>query len=116
MADEVNIYSYREPELIAPLTEAFTQETGIEVNVAYLSKGMVERLKAEGRRSPADVILTVDISRLAEIVGQELTQPVAFGHDGGTRARSLPRSQWALVRRHHPCARDLCEQRARGPV
>lgn len=77
MADEVNIYSYREPELIAPLTEAFTQETGIEVNVAYLSKGMVERLKAEGRRSPADVILTVDISRLGEIVGQELTQPVA---------------------------------------
>ncbi len=75
-ADEVNIYSYRQPELIAPLTEAFTQETGIKVNVAYLEKGMIERVKAEGRRSPADVMLTVDISRLAAIVNEGLTQPI----------------------------------------
>ena len=33
LADEVNVYSYRQPELIAPLTDAFTQTTGIEVNV-----------------------------------------------------------------------------------
>ncbi|WP_435311441.1 Fe(3+) ABC transporter substrate-binding protein [Primorskyibacter sedentarius] len=72
----VNIYSYRQPELIAPLTEAFTEETGIEVNVAYLEKGMVERLQAEGDRSPADMVLTVDISRLSAVVEAELTQPV----------------------------------------
>ena len=60
----VNVYSYRQPELIKPLTDAFTAQTGISVNVAYLQKGMVERMKAEGRRSPADVVLTVDISRL----------------------------------------------------
>ena len=76
VADEVNVYSYRQPELIAPLTDAFTEKTGIDVNVAYLEKGMVERLKAEGRRSPADLIFTVDISRLAAVVNEGLTQPV----------------------------------------
>lgn len=76
LADEVNVYSYRQPELIAPLTDAFTQTTGIEVNVAYLQKGMVERMKAEGRRSPADLVFTVDISRLASVVNEGLTQPV----------------------------------------
>ena len=76
IANEVNVYSYRQPELIAPLTDAFTQQTGIEVNVAYLKKGMVERMKAEGKRSPADVVLTVDISRLSAIVDAELTQPI----------------------------------------
>ncbi|PSL20735.1 Fe(3+) ABC transporter substrate-binding protein [Shimia abyssi] len=76
VADEVNIYSYRQPELIKPLTDAFTAETGIDVNVAYLSKGMVERLVAEGDRSPADVVLTVDISRLAAVVAAGVTQPV----------------------------------------
>ena len=77
VAEEVNVYSYRQPELIAPLTDAFTDLTGIDVNVAYLDKGMVERLKAEGRRSPADLVFTVDISRLSQIVGEELTQPVS---------------------------------------
>jgi iron(III) transport system substrate-binding protein len=46
------------------------------VNVAFLAKGMVERLQAEGKRSPADVLLTVDISRLAAVVAAGLTQPV----------------------------------------
>lgn len=76
VAEEVNVYSYRQPELIKPLTDAFTAETGIKVNVAYLKKGMIERLQAEGDRSPADVILTVDISRLAGVVNAGLTQPV----------------------------------------
>ena len=64
LAEEVNIYSYRQPELIQPLLDAFTESTGIETNVAFVDKGLVDRLVAEGRRSPADIILTVDISRL----------------------------------------------------
>ena len=76
VADEVNVYSYRQPELIKPLTDAFTEKTGIAVNTVFLSKGMVERLKAEGDRSPADLIFTVDISRLAGVVNEGLTQSV----------------------------------------
>lgn len=76
-AETVNIYSYRQPDLIAPLLEAFTKETGISTKVQFLKKGMVEKLKAEGINSPADVILTVDIGRLAGITGENLTQSVS---------------------------------------
>lgn len=75
-ADELNIYSYRQPELIQPLLDAFTAETGITTNVAFVDKGLVERLKAEGARSPADIILTVDISRLTDAKEGGVTQSV----------------------------------------
>ncbi|MQW89183.1 Fe(3+) ABC transporter substrate-binding protein [Sinorhizobium saheli] len=73
---EVNIYSYRQPDLIEPLLDAFTKETGIKTNVLFLDKGLVERIQAEGANSPADVILTVDISRLTEAKDAGVTQPV----------------------------------------
>ncbi len=76
IADEVNIYSSREPQLIEPILDAFSQATGIETNVVFIKDGLIERLKAEGRRSPADVVLTVDISNLAAIVDAGVTQPV----------------------------------------
>lgn len=76
LAQEVNVYSHRQPELIQPLIDAFTAETGITVNVAFVDKGMVERLVAEGDRSPADLVLTVDIARLAQLVDAGVTQAV----------------------------------------
>lgn len=76
LAEEVNIYSHRQPELIQPLLDAFTAETGITTNVAFVDKGMAERLVAEGARSPADLILTVDIARLKQIVDAGVTQAV----------------------------------------
>ena len=76
-AKEVNVYSYRQPFLVKPLFDAFTAETGIEVNVLFAKKGMVERLKAEGRNSPADVIMTVDIGRLTKAVAEGVTQSVS---------------------------------------
>ena len=76
LADEVNIYSHRQPDLIQPLLDAFTAETGITTNVAFVDKGMVERLVAEGDRSPADLVMTVDIARLMQVVDAGVTQPV----------------------------------------
>lgn len=76
LADEINVYSHRQPELIQPLVDAFTAETGITVNVAFVDKGMAERLVAEGARSPADLVLTVDIARLQQVVDAGVTQPV----------------------------------------
>lgn len=75
-ASEVNIYSYRQPELIKPLLDRFTKETGITANVLFLDKGLVERIKAEGVNSPADVILTIDIQRLTEAKDGGVVQPV----------------------------------------
>ncbi|MFB2532288.1 Fe(3+) ABC transporter substrate-binding protein [Paracoccus sp. p4-l81] len=77
MAEEINIYSHRQPELIQPLLDAFTKETGITANIAFVDKGMVERLQAEGDRSPADIVLTVDIARLTQVVDAGVTQPVS---------------------------------------
>ena len=76
LANEVNLYSYRQPELIQPLADAFTEKTGITVNIAFLDQGMVERLKAEGARSPADLVLTVDIARLSAVVEAGVTEAV----------------------------------------
>ena len=61
---ELNIYSHRQPFLINPFLKKFTEETDIKTNVVYATKGLAQRLKAEGKNSPADVILTVDIGRL----------------------------------------------------
>ncbi|MCG8559077.1 MAG: Fe(3+) ABC transporter substrate-binding protein [Hyphomicrobiales bacterium] len=76
-ADEVNIYSYRQPYLINPLLEAFTKKTGVETNVVFAKKGLIERMAAEGRNSPADLLLTVDIGRLTGAVNKGVSQPVA---------------------------------------
>ncbi|MDB2464786.1 Fe(3+) ABC transporter substrate-binding protein [Amylibacter sp.] len=76
LANDVNVYSYRQPELVKPLFDAFTAQSGIKVNVQFLKKGLVEKLVAEGNRSPADVILTVDISRLNSVVEAGVTQPI----------------------------------------
>lgn len=73
---EVNIYSYRQPYLINPLLEAFTKKTGIKAKVVFAKKGLIERMAAEGKNSPADLLLTVDIGRLSGAVAKGITQPV----------------------------------------
>ena len=73
---EVNVYSYRQPILVKPLFDAFTKNTGIKVNVLFAKKGLVERIKTEGKKSPADLIFTVDIGRLAGAASAGVTQPV----------------------------------------
>ncbi|WP_428771401.1 Fe(3+) ABC transporter substrate-binding protein [Vibrio sp.] len=75
-ADEVNVYSYRQPFLVEPMFNEFTKQTGIKVNVKFAKEGIAEKLVQEGEYSPADVILTVDISRLAELTDKGLVQPV----------------------------------------
>jgi iron(III) transport system substrate-binding protein len=76
--EKVNIYSYREPQLIDPLLKAFTAKTKIETNVIFAASGLNERLAAEGQNSPADLLLTTDAGRLSEAKDAGLTQPVAI--------------------------------------
>jgi iron(III) transport system substrate-binding protein len=63
-SEELNIYSHRQPFLINPFLDEFTKKTGIATKVIYSTKGLAQRLRSEGKNSPADVILTVDIGRL----------------------------------------------------
>jgi iron(III) transport system substrate-binding protein len=75
-AQEVNLYTTREPGLIQPLLDAFTKDTKIKVNSIFIKDGLAERVKAEGANSPADVLMTVDIGNLLDTVDQGVTQPV----------------------------------------
>jgi len=82
----VNIYSYRQPDIIKPVLDAFTAETGIKTEVLFLDKGLEDRILAEGQNSPADVILTVDISRLTNAKTKGVTQAL----DDATVNANLP--------------------------
>lgn len=76
-AQEVNLYTTREPGLIQPLIDAFSKATGIKVNSIFVRDGLAERVAAEGARSPADVLMTVDFGELITLVDKGLTQPVS---------------------------------------
>ncbi len=76
-AQEVNLYTAREPALIKPVLEAFTKDTGIKVNVVFATNGLEERIQAEGANSPADLMLTVDVSKLAQAAEMGITQKLA---------------------------------------
>jgi iron(III) transport system substrate-binding protein len=75
-AQEINLYTTREPGLIRPLLEAFTEDSGIAVNSIFVRDGLAERVAAEGSRSPADVLMTVDFGNLIDLVEKGLTQSV----------------------------------------
>ena len=75
MAEEVNVYTSRQAELVQPIFDAFSAETGISVNVLYSGKGLIERMKAEGARSPADLYITADIGKVKAATDAGLTQP-----------------------------------------
>ncbi|MBA4789379.1 MAG: extracellular solute-binding protein [Rhizobiales bacterium] len=73
----LNIYTTREPGLAAPVFEAFTKATGITVNSVFVKDGLPERVKAEGSASPADILMTVDVGNLLDVVDAGITQPVS---------------------------------------
>jgi iron(III) transport system substrate-binding protein len=73
---ELTLYTTREPGLIQPLISAFSAQTQIKVNTVFVKDGLLERVKAEGARSPADVLMTVDVGNLMDLVEGGVTQPV----------------------------------------
>ena len=74
-ADQVNIYSFRQPFLIEPILKEFTAETGIKTKVIFAKKGLIQRLQREGELSPADIVLTSNFSKLLQLKDENLTQP-----------------------------------------
>ena len=75
-AQEVNLYTTREPGLMQSLVDAFTKSTGIRVNSIFVRDGLAERVAAEGVKSPADILMTVDLGNLIDLVEKGLTQHV----------------------------------------
>ncbi len=76
-ADKLTVYSGRAERLIKPVLDAFTAKTGIQIEL--LSSGtteLVNRIKAEGDRSPADVFITNDAGSLEMVRAAGLFRPL----------------------------------------
>ena len=77
VAEEVVVYSARNEQLIKPLFDAYTRDTGIQVKYITDKEGpLMARLKAEGRNTPADVLLTVDAGNLWQASEEGLLRPI----------------------------------------
>ena len=74
--EEVNVYSARKEALIKPLLDRYTEQTGVTVNlITGSADALVERMKAEGEHSPADLLVTVDAGRLYRAQQEDLLAP-----------------------------------------
>ena len=76
-ADEVNVYTSRHYDSDDALYEEFTDETGIKVNIiSGKGSALLQRLKAEGKNSPADIFFTVDAGNLWKVQKEGLFQSI----------------------------------------
>ncbi|WP_025650549.1 MULTISPECIES: extracellular solute-binding protein [Psychrobacter] len=74
----ITIYSSRNEQLIKPLLDRYTKETGVNIELVTDKSGpLMARLQAEGKNTPADMLLTVDAGNLWQAAEQGLLQPVA---------------------------------------
>ena len=73
----LNLYSSRHYETDEALYTHFTQQTGIKINrIEGGEDALIERIRNEGDKSPADVLITVDAGRLWRAEQMGLFQPV----------------------------------------
>ena len=76
-AETLVVYSARNEQLIKPVFDAYTRETGVEVRFTTGDAAvLIERLAAEGRNSPADLLMTVDAGELWNAAQRGLLRPV----------------------------------------
>ena len=76
-AGELNLYSSRHYDTDERLYTAFEEKTGIKINrIEDKADALIERIKAEGANSPADILLTVDAGRLWRADQAGILQPV----------------------------------------
>ncbi len=76
-AKEVVVYSARKDHLIKPLFDAYKKETGVDVKyITGKATPLMQRLKSEGKNTPADLLLTVDAGNLWNAANEGLLQSV----------------------------------------
>lgn len=72
-ADELTIFTSRQPQLIEPIVEKFSLETGIKVNfLSGNAQELMERIDVEGDNSPADIFMTVDAGVLWQAAERDI--------------------------------------------
>ena len=96
-AQSVSVYSARNEQLIKPLFEAFTQQTGIAVKLLTDKEGpLLARLKAEGKNTDGDVLITVDAGNLWQASQEGLLRPIESKILKNNIAEHLrdPKNEW----------------------
>ena len=116
----LNLYSSRHYETDEALYSNFTKLTGIKVNrIEANENALLERVRNEGARSPADVLLTVDAGRLWTAEQMGLLQPVKSPPLEEPHSRQPARAERTVVRIFAARARDRLRpqprQAGRGP-
>lgn len=110
----VSIYSARHYDSDKQIHEAFTQASGIRIRIIEAGADqLIERIRAEGANSPADIFLTVDASRLARAMEAGITQPYASAVIDSRIPEGLrePGGHWFAASRR---ARVLMYDKAKG--
>ena len=73
----VNVYTHRHYEPDQDIFKMFEEKTGIKVKVINASADeLIQKMKMEGKQSPADVLITVDAGRLSRAKGEGLLQSI----------------------------------------
>jgi len=86
-SNEIVVYSARKEHLIKPLFDAYTEKTGVKIEYITGKEGaLLERLKAEGKNTPADMLITVDAGNLWQAAQKGVLQPV----DSPILAKAIP--------------------------
>ena len=76
-AESVNVYTSRHYDSDDALYEEFTDETGIKINIiSGKGSALLERIKSEGKNSPADIFFTVDAGNLWKVQKEGLFQSI----------------------------------------
>jgi iron(III) transport system substrate-binding protein len=87
LAQEVVVYSARNEQLIKPLFDAYTKQTGVQIRFVTDKEGpLMERLKAEAANTPADMLITVDAGNLWQAANQGLLRTL----DSATLKANIP--------------------------
>ena len=76
-AKELVVYTARKEHLIRPLFEIYTKQTGVDIKyITGKAPVLLQRLKAEGRNTPADLLITVDAGNLWHAAAEGVLQPI----------------------------------------
>ncbi|MBF0803146.1 extracellular solute-binding protein [Neisseria sp. 19428wB4_WF04] len=96
-AEELVVYSSRADNLLRPVAEAYQKKTGVNIKLVNDKAGpLMEKLKAEGSNSPADVFITVDGGNLWQATQMGLLRPIDSAVLKGNIPASLrdPKNHW----------------------
>jgi iron(III) transport system substrate-binding protein len=130
-AEEITLYSTREAALVAPAVAAFTEASGIKVNVVFVEDSLVKRLVSEGAASPADVLVTIGLDKTTQLAGRGLTRtfsssrieqavPENLRGNGGQWIALAVRPRVAFARKDNALAaidyEDLADPQWRGKL